>query len=132
MVVDVGDSRHIQKYPSPPTKKNKIKEKKTRIDHAKCVFNSNSSSYNRDYVSVCKQNYITADVTVPLFVYTIFSMILILFNSQLLWTLSYFYCWSGYLSVPPTWQDLTQGLFYRGDLGEGKVAYEPRLSQCWT
>ena len=33
--------------------------------------------------------------------------------------------------MPPTRQDFIQGLFYSGDLGEGEVAYEPRLL-CWS
>ena len=41
----------------------------------------------------------------------------------------------GYLSVPPTRQDLTQGLFYSGDIGKGEVVQEPKLircCQCWS
>ena len=37
-----------------------------------------------------------------------------------------------YLSVPPTRQDLTQGIFYGGGLGEGKVGHKLRLMPCRT
>ena len=37
-----------------------------------------------------------------------------------------------YLPLPPTRQDLTQGLFYSGDLGEEEVRHEPKLMICWT
>ena len=36
-----------------------------------------------------------------------------------------------YLSVSPTRQDLTQGLFYSGDLREREIAHKPRLVHCW-
>ena len=29
--------------------------------------------------------------------------------------------------MPPTWQDLTKGLFYNGDLVEGEVGSEPKF-----
>ena len=38
---------------------------------------------------------------------------------------------SRYLSMPPICQDLTQGLFYRGDFGEGEVGNQPKLMPWW-
>ena len=37
-----------------------------------------------------------------------------------------------YLSMTPTRQDLTQGLFYTEDLGEEEVGHKPRLVRCWS
>ena len=37
-----------------------------------------------------------------------------------------------YLSVPPTRQDLIQGLFYSGDLREEEGGHESKLVPCWS
>ena len=40
--------------------------------------------------------------------------------------------WTWYLSVPPTRQDLTQGLFLERGFRRGGVIHEPRLLCCWS